>query len=110
MLLELSESNIHEERQYAEALAEAYAQAEHVENIPIERIASYPTYARHLSEQRQYYFAAESVRRATRDIYNEEVQFEVLKEEMHHYVKDEYEDPAASGLARLRLVQKRARD
>lgn len=107
---EVPESIIHEERQYAEALAKAYAQAEHVEKIQIERISSYPVYARHLSEQRQYYFAAESVRRGTRDIYNEEVQFEVLKEEMYHYVKDEYEEPAASGLERLKTVQKRARD
>lgn len=107
---EVPENIINEERQYTTALTETYAQAEHLDQFPIEKIGDYPVYAKHLSEQRQYYFAAESVRRGTRDIYDEEVQFDVFKQEMYQYIKDEYEDPAASGLNRLKVVQRRARD
>lgn len=107
---EVPESIIHEEHQYTRALTEVYAQAEHVEQFVLEDIGEYPVYAKHLSEQRQYYFAAEAVRRGTRDIYNEEAQFDVFKHEMYQYIKDKYEDPAISGFDRLKTVQKRARE
>ena len=109
-MVEAPDSIIQEERQYTNALAAAYAQAENINPFPMENIAAYPLYAKHLSEQRQYYFAAEAVRRGTRDIYDEEAQFDVLKEETYQFVKDEYNEPAKSGLDRLRVVQKRARD
>ena len=107
---EIPETIIHEERQYTEALAEAYAQAERVPQFPLDKIDDYPKYAKHLSEQRKYYFAAEAVRRGTRDIYDKEDQFEVLKSETYEGIKEYYEDPAKSGLERLRTVQKRAAD
>lgn len=107
---EVPDSIIQEERQYTNALVAAYAQAEKMEQFLIDNIAAYPEHAKHLSEQRQYYFAAEAVRRGTRDIYDEEVQFDVFKQETYEFVKDEYEEPAKSGLERLKVVQKRARD
>ena len=107
---EIPDSIIQEEKQYTNALGAAYAQAEGLAVFPMENIATYPKYEKHLSEQRQYYFAAEAVRRGTRDIYDEESQFDVLKTETYEYVKEEYEEPAKSGLERLKTVQKRARD
>lgn len=107
---EVPDSIIQEERQYTNALALIYAQAEHMDTFPMDNIAAYPAYAKHLSDQRKYYFAAEAVRRGTRDIYDEEVQFDIFKQEAYEFVKDEYEEPAKSGLDRLKAVQKRARD
>ena len=105
---EVPESIIKEERQYTMALAAIYAQAEKVEKFLLENITSYPEHEKHLSEQRRYYFAAEVLRRGTRDIYNEEAQFEIFKQEAYEYVKDYYEDPARSGLDRLKNVLRRA--
>lgn len=107
---EIPESIIQEEKQYTNALAAAYAQAACVNDFQMDDIDSYPEYKKHLTEQRQYYFAAEAVRRGTRDIYDEEAQFDVLKQETYEFVKDEYEEPARNGLERLQTVQKRARD
>ena len=107
---EVPETIIHEERKYTNALAATYAQAEGVEEFPMDKITDYPNHRKHLSEQRQYYFAAEAVRRGTRDIYDEEDQFDVLKKETFEYVKEDYEEHANSGLDRLRAVQKRAGD
>ncbi len=107
---EIPDCIIQEEKQYTNALALVYAQAEHIDKFPMDNIAAYPIYAKHLSEQRKYYFAAEAVRRGTRDIYDEEAQFDIFKQEAYEFVKDEYEEPAKSGLDRLKAVQKRARD
>lgn len=53
--------------------------------------------------QRKYYFAAEAVRRGTRDLYGakEKDQFEVLKDEMYEGVTEVWEDEAKNGLAPL---------
>ena len=107
---DVPDSIIQEERQYTNALTSIYAQAENVGLFSLDEIASYPKYAKHLSEQRQYYFAAEAVRRGTRDIYNKDDQFNVFEQETYEFVKEEYEEPASSGMERLKSVQKRARD
>ena len=57
----------------------------------MDRIGEYPKYEKHLSEQRKYYFAAEAVRRSTRDIYDKEDQFDLLKSETYEYIKDDYD-------------------
>lgn len=108
--VEIPETIIKEEREYTLALAAAYAQAEKMTEFPLENISEYPAYEKHLSEQRKYYFAAEAVRRGTRDIYDKEDQFDLLKNETYEYIKDDYEDPAESGLARLKIVLRRARN
>ena len=107
---EVPENIIKEETQYTNALIAAYAQKEKSEDLSTDSISAYPQYARHLSEQRQYYFAAEAVRRGTRDIYEKEDQFNILKQEAYEFIKEEYEEPAESGLERLKTVQKRVRD
>lgn len=105
---EIPEAIIKEEREYTTALAEAYGQAENMNPFPMDKISDYPKHEKHLTQQRKYYFAAEAVRRGTRDIYDKEDQFDILKEETYEYIKDDYEDPALSGLDRLKKVQKRA--
>lgn len=59
---------------------------------------------------RRDYYAAESVHRGTRDVFdeNEEDQFEVFEEEVYEGVVDTYEDEYDSGMARLREVLKQA--
>lgn len=105
---EIPEAIIKEERGYTDALAEAYGQAENLMPFPMDRISEYPKYQKHLAQQRKYYFAAEAVRRGTRDIYDKEDQFNIFKDETYEYIKDDYENPADSGLNRLKTVQKRA--
>lgn len=108
--IEVPERIIHEERAYTEALAKAYAEAEKVDFFPLESIDAYPEYAEHLADQRKYYFAAEAVRRGTRDIYKKEDQFNVLKEETFEGVKEIWKRRAASGLERLSNVLIRAEE
>ena len=105
---EIPDSIIFEERGYTAALLQAYAQVLGNGVITLEEIASYPKQAEHLAEQRKYYFAAEAVRRGTRDIYKKEDQFEVLKEEIYEGVKEVWEEEYSDGLVRLRAVLKQA--
>lgn len=108
--VEVPETIIHEERAYTEALAKAYAQAIKADAFLLDDIQSYPEYAEHLADQRKYYFAAEAVRRGTRDIYNKEDQFNVLKEETYEGVKEIWKRSARSGLERLSNVLIRAEE
>lgn len=107
---EVPETIIHEERAYTEALAKVYAQAEGKDSISLDDIASYPEYAEHLADQRRYFFAAEAVRRGTRDIYKKEDQFNILKEETYEGVKEIWRRRAYNGLERLSNVLIRAEE
>lgn len=71
---------------------------------------TYPAHKENFSNQRKYYFAAEAVRRGTRDLYGtkEKDQFEVLKDEMYEGVTEVWEDEAKNGLARMRKVMAQA--
>lgn len=106
--IDVPDSIINEERAYAAALAEFYVQELGDVSFTIERISEHEVQAKHLAEQRRYYFAAEAVRRGTRDIYKQEDQFDVLKEEIHEGVKEVWEEQYTGGLARLRNVLKQA--
>lgn len=108
--VEVPETIIHEERAYTEALAKAYAQSEKLDSFSLDGIASYPEYSEHLADQRRYYFAAEAVRRGTRDIYKKEDQFNVLKDETFEGVKEIWKRKANSGLDRLNNVLIRAEE
>lgn len=108
--VEVPETIIHEERAYTEALAKAYAQAEKMDSFSLDDIASYPEHAEHLADQRRYFFAAEAVRRGTRDIYKKEDQFDVLKEETFEGIKEVWRKRAYNGLDRLSNVLIRAEE
>lgn len=94
------------EGSYTDALLAAYGQAEHIKDFTADMLDKYPTHKQNFSNQRKYFFAAEAVRRGTRDLYrkNEKDQFEVLKDEMYEGVTEVWEDEAKNGLARMRKV------
>lgn len=96
------------EQGYARALFNAYGQVENVGEFLEELLPIYPKHQKHFSEQRTYYFAAEAVRRGTRDIYSEESQFEILKEETYEGIKEVWEEQYKNGLTRLRKVMTQA--
>lgn len=99
---------IDEEKKYAEALMEVYGQAERVKGFDESLLVQYPKHQKHFSEQRAYYYAAEAVRRGTRDIYSNEDQFEVLKKETFEGVKEVWEEEYKNGYTRLRRVMAQA--
>ena len=96
------------EQGYARALFDAYGQVENIMGFTEELLNIHPKYQQHFSEQRSYYFAAEAVRRGTRDIYSEESQFEILKEETYEGVKEVWEEQYKNGITRLRKVMTQA--
>ena len=70
----------------------------------------YPAHRDNFSDQRKYYFAAEAVRRGTRDLYGakEKDPFQVLKDEMYEGVKEVWECEYKNGLTRMRSVMSQA--
>jgi len=108
--IEIPEAVIMEERKYATALAEVYGELEHIENFDLSMLPKYAKYQKHFREQRGYYFAAEAVRRGTRDVYRKKDpdQFEILKDETYEGVKEVWEDEHKDGITRLRKVMAQA--
>lgn len=98
------------EGSYTDALLAAYGQVEGIKDFTVDMLDTYPTHKENFSNQRKYYFAAEAVRRGTRDLYGikEKDQFEVLKDEMYEGVTEVWEDEAKNGLARMRKVMAQA--
>lgn len=98
------------ERQYTDALLEAYAQAAGMKKFTKKDLEKEENaeYAEHMIEQRNYYFAAEAVRRGTRDIYSEddEDQFLVLEKEVYEGIIEIWRDHYRNGLARLSAIFK----
>lgn len=105
--IDIPDQMISEERKYTSALADVYAQADGTDYFPLDDVAQ-TNHGKHFSEQRKYYFAAEAVRRGTRDIYQKEDQFNILKEETYEGVKEVWEESYPSGMARLNSVLKQA--
>lgn len=96
------------EQIYLRALLEVYGQAEKVVGFAQDMLPAHSNHNQHFKEQRTYYFAAEAVRRGTRDIYSEESQFEILKDETYEGVKEVWEESYKNGMARLRKVMSQA--
>lgn len=98
------------EGSYTDALLAAYGQVEGIKHFTVDMLDTYPAYKENFSNQRKYYFAAEAVRRGTRDLYDmkEKDQFEVLKDEMFEGVTEVWEDEAKNGLERMRKVMAQA--
>lgn len=97
-------SLIDEERRYANELLKVYGQLEGKTAFEEDDLNSYPKYKENFDEQRSYYFLAEAVRRGTRDIYEDEVQFAELKDETFEGVKEIWEDDYPNGMKRLKKV------
>jgi hypothetical protein len=98
------------EGNYTDALFEAYGQEAGIDGFSEAMLNTYPKYKENFSRQRTYYFAAETVRRGTRDMYGdrEKDQFEILKEEMFEGVIEVWEEEYKNGLSRMRNVMAQA--
>lgn len=97
------------ERRYVDALLQVYGQLEGVTQFTQESLEEYPKHKRDFRDQRAYYYAAEAVRRGTRDIYNNrEDQFIYLKDEIYEGVKEVWEEQYKDGKTRLRKVMSQA--
>lgn len=96
------------ERKYTDAILESYAQATGQVSFSKKDLEKpeYAEYAEHMAEQRNYYFAAEAVRRGTRDIYSEDDidQFTVLEGEIYEGIIETWRDHYRNGLARLSAI------
>ena len=86
---ELSE----DEMPYVEALLDAYADAEGLEELSKDELDSYRKYKKNFQRQRKDYYAAESVRRGTREAFGnaDPDQFETLKNETYDGIVDVHE-------------------
>ena len=99
---------IEEEKKYTDAILAIYAQLEKKTAIGEVELTAYPDYLIHFSEQRENYYLAEAVRRGTRDVYKDEIQFAELKDETYEGVKEVWEEEYKSGMVRLRKVLNQA--
>ena len=104
------------ERGYIKALLDVYAEAEGLNPgaFTTETFDDYPERESHFRRQRSNFYAAEAIRRGTRDIYDatETDPFVELEDEVYSAVVETYErvhdDDYAGGLACLRTVLDRA--
>jgi hypothetical protein len=95
-----------DEMRYVTELLAAYAEAEGLESLTQDELAKYQKYKRNFERQRKDYYAAESVRRGTREAFGDSDpdQFDVLKEETHDGIIEVHERDYEHGLARLNAV------
>lgn len=95
-----------DERRYVDALLEVYGELRGHDNYSLDDLKEDEEHLQHFKRQRDDYFAAEAVRRGTRDIYREtEIdQFVLLKNETYDEVIDLWEDDYQTGMKRLRRV------
>lgn len=96
------------ETKYIEALLEAYSDAECVTTISLKSLddQQYSEYKKHLKRERRNFYAAESLREGTKDLFPEgEIdEFEALKEEIEQGVHYVYIDEYKNNLVRCNHV------
>lgn len=95
------------ERGYIDALMDVYAENKGVQDFKIKTLDAYPDAKQHFIRQRTDYFAAEAVRRGTRDVYgdSEEEYFQILLDEIYNGIIDVYESAKyKTGFERLEAV------
>ena len=95
------------ERGYIDALMDVYAESTGEQDFEIKTLDAYPDVKKHFIRQRNDYFAAEAVRRGTRDVYgdNEEEYFQILLDEIYNGIIDVYESRKhTTGYERLEAV------
>jgi len=96
---------------YIKELLAAYADAESVEDITKETLPNYhPKYQRNFEEQRKHYYNADYIRQSVREVFIEEdnIQFEVLKDDVYDSVSITYNQDYDNGYTRLIEVLKHA--
>lgn len=102
--LEVPAEVLEDERRYTDELLKLYGQLEGVDEFTEEDLERYPDDKENFDEQRAYYFLAEAVRRGTRDVYRDEVQFAELKDETYEGVIEVWDDHYLNGMKRLKKV------
>jgi len=95
-----------EELAYIAQLLEAYAEAAGVPGLSRVALTGYPKYSNDLRQRRKEYYAAETIRRGTREVFKESDadQFELLKEETYDGIFDIHAQDYKSGYERLLKV------
>jgi hypothetical protein len=95
---------------YVRELLAAYADAEGLDELPKESLEAFPKHEKDFQRKRKDYYAAESLRRGSRDVFGEMASehFDILKEETYDGIIDIYESEFPDGLARLRGVMNQA--
>lgn len=95
-----------EELEYIAQLLEAYAEAAGVSGLSRADLRQHPTYNRDLRQRRKEYYAAETIRRGTREVFKEtdSDQFELLKEETYDGIFDTHAQDYIHGYERLLRV------
>ncbi|KUK53260.1 MAG: Uncharacterized protein XD78_1341 [Desulfotomaculum sp. 46_296] len=99
-----------DELTYVTELLEAYADAEKIADLPKESLDKYPKYKNDFSRRRKDYYAAETIRRASRDIFGDidPDQFIILKDETYDGIIDVHSQDFPHGVARLNAVMSQA--
>ena len=95
-----------EELEYIAQLLAAYAEAMEINELSRSNLSLYPKYNNDLRQRRKEYYAAETVRRSTRDVFkeNDSDQFDLLKEETYDGIFDVYSQDYQHGFERLLRV------
>ncbi|GHU94907.1 hypothetical protein FACS1894208_06790 [Clostridia bacterium] len=95
-----------EEMAYITELLSAYAEAEGVSELSRSNLAVYPKYNNDLRHRRKEYYAAETIRRGTREVFGETDpdQFDLLIEETYEGIYDIHSQSYSHGYERLLKV------
>lgn len=99
-----------EELIYVKELLAAYADAEKIPEMSKESLDLYPKYKSDFGRRRKDYYAAETIRRASRDVFGDRDpdQFSILKDETYDGVIDVHSQDYPHGVARLNAVMSQA--
>lgn len=92
-----------EEMEYISQLLAAYAEAEGVNELSSSALGGYPAYKNDLRQRRKEYYAAETIRRGTREVFGDKDpdHFELLKEETYDGIFDIHSQNYQHGYERL---------
>ncbi len=95
---------------YVKELLAAYADAAGIGELPKESLSQYPKYKSDFERRRKDYYAAETIRRGSRDIFGQtdSDQFDILKDETYDGVIDVHSRDFPHGFARLNEVMAQA--
>lgn len=99
-----------DELTYVMELLSAYADAERIPELPKESLDKYPRYNKDFERRRKDYYAAETIRRASRDVFSDRDpdHFGILKDETFDGVIDVHSQDFPHGVARLNAVMSQA--
>ena len=100
----------HSEGQFVGALMEVYEEQEGHPGFDLDDLNDHPKSKKHFQRQRGNFYAAEAVRRGTRDVFSssEADQFEVLEDEIYEGIDELYCSPFKDGMERLTRVLSQA--